>query len=391
MKNYILISILSILFAHQSQAQTCEIKGQVRGVTVGEITFIPVVADSAYYGRDYDIPTAKIVGGKFFLKKDFSSKITLAYRCLIKSLDETYLTGVLLLKAGKQEILIERLNEYASPKIISDPILTQQSLSYENKFKDFLNRLEQYYILLDSCDEIRNSSVDCYGDDPAVVLRDFESESDSLFLTYSNENPSSEFLMWKLIERINNIGFDEGYKQITSSFPATLLKGSAGIKLQQEVFKSRALSVSTKALPFSLLSSANETVTIDSSYFKGKFTLVEFWFSGCAPCERQFEEIRKLQVPNANFQVLTISTDSKEKSPEWFARIEKQDKNWKNLLDLDASFANNLTVNSFPTSFLVDENGLVVARNLPISSLQKLLFREYSKVHIYREDGFEPE
>ena len=393
MKSYILLIVLSVFSIVQGQTQALEVKGQVRGVTIGEISFVPLAEDSSYYGEDYELPSAKIINGKFVFKKEQYSKTALAYRCLIKSLDETYLTGVFLLKGGKQEILIESLNEYVSPKITTDSRLTEQAVVYQNKFQDFVKRFEQYNLMIDACDENEKVTADCNEEDIAVKMNAFKAESDSLFLSYARENAAAEFLLWKLIERIDNNGFDEDFKLITANFPSALLATAAGINLKQDVFRSRALSVKTKVLPFTLLNAANENTTIDTSYFKGKITLVEFWFTGCAPCERQFEALRKMQIsnPNTNFQVLTISTDSKEKAQDWFTRVNQQDGGWKKLLDLDASFATAIAVNSFPTSFLVDEKGVVVARNMPMSTLEKLLFKSYSKLHIYREDGFEPE
>ena len=112
------------------------------------------------------------------------------------------------------------------------------------------------------------------------------------------------------------------------------------------------------------------------SSLRGKYVLIDFWASWCGPCRQENPNVVNAfnKYRDKNFTVLGISLD-KSKKP-WIDAIAMDGLNWTQLSDLKGwsnSVAQQFQIVSIPQNFLVDPNGVVIAKNLRGAALESKL------------------
>lgn len=135
------------------------------------------------------------------------------------------------------------------------------------------------------------------------------------------------------------------------------------------------LNIGDEAPEILLPNPGNEKVSLHS--LRGKYILLDFWASWCAPCRLESSALVKAynDFNEKGFDIYQVSLDKTKKA--WVDAIQKDGLYWKNhVSDLkfwNSEAAKQYGIQAIPANYLLDKNGIVIAKNLKGEDLYKEL------------------
>lgn len=121
------------------------------------------------------------------------------------------------------------------------------------------------------------------------------------------------------------------------------------------------------------------------SDFRGKYVLLDFWASWCAPCRRENPNLVKAYAkykPTGKFEILGVSLDKPTDKDKWLKAIAADQLTWTQVSDLkgwDNAAAALYDIKAIPMNFLIDPNGKIIAKYLRGQELDKKLEELFGK------------
>jgi peroxiredoxin len=142
-------------------------------------------------------------------------------------------------------------------------------------------------------------------------------------------------------------------------------------ELQTLVQVLNGLAVGKKAPDFSGIDPSGKTLRL-SDHLKG-YTLVDFWASWCVPCRKENPNVVAAfeKYKDKGFSVFGVSLDKDKES--WLKGIQDDHLNWPQVSELiywRSEVAKTYGIRAIPANYLIDSNGIIVAKNLRGENLQ---------------------
>lgn len=136
----------------------------------------------------------------------------------------------------------------------------------------------------------------------------------------------------------------------------------------------KPISIGQKAPDFESLSSTGRKIKL--SDFKGKYVLLDFWASWCAPCREENPNIVKQYntFKDKGFTVLGVSLDDNQSA--WLKAIKDDNLDWSQVSELkrwDSETGQLYKITAIPASFLIDPDGVIIGKNLHGLDLENAL------------------
>lgn len=144
-------------------------------------------------------------------------------------------------------------------------------------------------------------------------------------------------------------------KKIIGSLLLLILIGVAfyGVLNQQDTPVEEAVK-GNEAIDFTLKDPDGKEISL--SDYKGKKVFLNFWATWCNPCKKEMPEMEKIHQTYPDTVVLAVNIDS-EKDIKGF--MKNLDLTFPTVLDIDGEVNKKYNVVSIPTSFFINEKGVI--------------------------------
>lgn len=144
--------------------------------------------------------------------------------------------------------------------------------------------------------------------------------------------------------------------------------------LKSKLEKMKKADIGAKAPEFSGPTPEGETLAL--SDVLGKYTIIDFWASWCVPCRRENPNIVKAyeKYHDKGLNIIGVSLDRDRDS--WLKAIEDDNLDWYQISHLqfwNDPIIGDYNVASIPAAFLLDENGVIIDKDVRGEALQAKL------------------
>jgi peroxiredoxin len=203
-------------------------------------------------------------------------------------------------------------------------------------------------------------------------MQDFQEEYKTFERDFIDANPNALISVLLLDKGIQTRAIEaDEVQSIFDSFTPEIRETSAAKKitaqleaLKEKAIRSKSTEVGAKAPEFTAPGVDGEPKALKDML--GKATLVDFWAAWCKPCRRENPNVVAVykKYHDKGLNIVGISLD--RRAEDWKKAIQDDGLTWNHVSHVQyfGPLAKLYNVDAIPAAFLLDENGVIVAKNL---------------------------
>ncbi len=282
-----------------------------------------------------------------------------------------------VLESGKISIEIDKDN-LSNSKIIGSSNNNDYNLYKTN-----------YFERANTISKIKEQVQTARNENNLTLLNELRGKSKSLKLelnnyafTFIEEHPDSDLSLLLLETQI--IGYNQDIEKLKNSLDVLLkvINRSAANKLigrKIDAFISlksaqENLNIGKVAPNFSAPSPEGKIIALN--HIKGKATIIDFWASWCKPCRRENPNVVRVyeKYHDKGLEIISVSLDKNGQKERWLKAIKDDNMNWHHVSNLkfwNEPVARQYNINSIPATFILDKDGVIVAKKLRGDALEQ--------------------
>jgi len=367
MKRIALLALLVLVAACTKEEKGYSINAKTAGFENGTKVFInaishsgrPIIVDSTTIEQEkfkLNLPPAEsndfnyltfnnIQGNVLFLPENNAIKMTIHKDSLRSS----------IIEGGNENKLffeyIQKINEFGKERV---------ELNNQYQIASRLNESDKALAIAAKKEELRDSEKN-------YRLKIAENNTSSLVAVMA----LGDLLNLKMIP-------PKEAQETYTALQDTVKQSRLGKNLNQVIAQTLAVSMQKRidmgstAEDFSGPTPEGKLLSLKESM--GKITIIDFWASWCKPCRMENPNVVRVynKYHDKGLNIIGVSLDKQQTA--WTKAIADDDLNWNHVSNLkfwQDPIAQAYGVRSIPATFIIDEEGKVIAKNLRGPALEK--------------------
>lgn len=196
---------------------------------------------------------------------------------------------------------------------------------------------------------------------------------DSVMTFFIQQQPHSYFSLNLLRNRLmsSSLDFDNSEK-LLNTISTEIRNTGLGKEVDWLIAIHKIVGIGKVMPEFEQADTSSKMVKL--SDYRGKYVLVDFWASWCFPCREENPYLLAAYKKYAaqGFEILSVSLDKNKAL--WQKGILEDQLPWAQVSDLqgfNSSLAKSFFITAIPDNFLLDPNGVIIAKKLRGNQLEQ--------------------
>jgi thiol-disulfide isomerase/thioredoxin len=361
----VFLSFLAVNQCNEKNKETHFINGDAPGVLNGMRVYLNDLDEN---GRTIVVDTSIVMEEKFFFdKKEELNKEEIRFL----TLDGSQGNFLLLIQNDHLAVRLKKDSLFDSDVVGSKSnedlkIFKKRQSSYATNSRKY--RIERD-AAIKSGDQALTMTVTNQWTTAENDFRDYATQ----MVTSHNSSVIAPMILGELL---NSKMIDEKKSRaIFNDFDLQVKESVMAKRIDAYLKKAESVAIGAKAPDFEGAGPEGEVIRL--SEVLGKVTLIDFWASWCGPCRRENPNVVSAynKYHDKGFNILSVSLDRKGADKAWKDAIIKDKMEWNHISRLQyfGPLAKLYNVNAIPATFLLDENGIIIATNLRGQELHRKL------------------
>ncbi|WP_298420756.1 TlpA disulfide reductase family protein [uncultured Kordia sp.] len=208
--------------------------------------------------------------------------------------------------------------------------------------------------------------------------KDLETQGTNFQKDYIKEHPDS-FISIQLVNRMlrYKVMPVTEVKAFYDKLPEDMKQTKVAREMNQKIMEMKRAAIGSIAPDFKAPNPQGELVSLYD--IRGKVTIIDFWAAWCGPCRRENPNVVSIynKYHADGLEIIGVSLDGRQgqgnAKQDWIKAIEQDGLPWhqvSNLAGFKDGTARTYNVRSIPATFILNEKGEIVAKNLRGAQLE---------------------
>ncbi|WP_283639580.1 redoxin domain-containing protein [Mesonia mobilis] len=361
MKKLFVIALAAFAVACQDnnkESNEPTFKGSISNVEDSTAIYLSQLGNT---GQPQAIDTVMVKDGKFEIdlpKVDFET------------------LNILTLEGGRGNVIFINENEPITATVYKDSLRSSKVEGGKSNelFNDYVSEIKSLRAEMQKMVEQYQANNPNLRQNPALMQeiqqkqKELQENNTGKFQKMISENPQSLVSALILSDMMNGKSLSTNkFKELFENLDEEVKNSEIGKQLNETIQKATATAVGSKAPEFSAPTPEGEQLALKDAL--GKITIVDFWASWCKPCRIENPNVVKLynEYHDKGLNIIGVSLDKNGQKDKWLKAIEDDGLTWQHVSNLQywqGPVAQLYNVRSIPATFILDENGVIIAKDL---------------------------